>query len=73
MFNAPKIVTEIGSEKRCVSCGEYWPADTEFFEARIATRDQLATRCIACAKEKRWSPVAFDTLRPQRAMHADLD
>jgi hypothetical protein len=57
------IVTELGSEKKCISCGEYWPADIEFFEARVATRDRLATRCIACAKEKIWGAGALDTRR----------
>jgi hypothetical protein len=56
-------VTELGSEKQCISCGEYWPADVEFFEARVATRDRLSTRCIACAKEKIWASGALDARR----------
>lgn len=55
MYNARKVVTELGDEKQCMACGEYWPADTEFFEARKAARDQLSARCIACSKEKRWT------------------
>jgi hypothetical protein len=56
-----------------MACGEYWPADTEFFESRVATRDRLATRCIACAKERRWSCVALDDFRASRAIDAALD
>lgn len=52
--NSFKVVTELGDEKQCISCGEYWPADTEFFEARRATRDRLSNRCIACSKEGVW-------------------
>ncbi|WP_157200829.1 hypothetical protein [Massilia sp. Root351] len=49
--------TEIGQEKRCITCGEYWPADAEFFEAAKKTRDRLSPRCIACIVEKTWSSV----------------
>lgn len=28
------IVTELGTEKLCPRCGEYWPADREFFWPR---------------------------------------
>jgi hypothetical protein len=50
-----KADTEIGVEKRCMSCGEYWPADTEFFETKISSRDGLSARCIACVKAKIWA------------------
>lgn len=50
-------LTEIGQEKRCITCGEYWPADAEFFEAAKKTRDRLSQRCIACIVEKTWSSV----------------
>lgn len=49
-----KIVTELGSEKRCMTCGEYWPADREFFEVMRSSRDGLTPRCIACIKAKLW-------------------
>jgi|EP01034_Spumella_vulgaris_P030796 hypothetical protein len=49
--------SEIGQEKRCITCGEYWPADSEFFEAAKKTRDRLSQRCIACIVEKTWSSV----------------
>jgi len=25
------MTTDLGEEKRCARCGEYWPADEEFF------------------------------------------
>lgn len=54
-------LTDIGQEKRCLTCGEYWPADGEFFEPTKKTRDRLTARCIACIKEKTWSSVLIRT------------
>jgi hypothetical protein len=55
MSYAPiRAVTELGDEKRCLTCGEYWPADYEFFEPMRKSRDGLSTRCIACTKAKTW-------------------
>lgn len=51
--------TDIGDEKQCITCGEYWPADTEFFEPKLKTHDRLSARCIACVKEGLWSSVLF--------------
>ncbi|RJG24685.1 hypothetical protein [Massilia cavernae] len=42
-------------EKRCSSCGEYWPADKEFFAEAISGTDGLARRCRACVKERVWA------------------
>lgn len=54
-LNSPaKAVTELGEEKQCTSCGEYWPADTEFFTAMRSSKDGLSPRCIACIKAKEW-------------------
>jgi hypothetical protein len=39
-------LADYGLEQRCTTCGEYWPADTEFFYPRGATR--LASECKAC-------------------------
>jgi hypothetical protein len=49
-----KITTELGNEKRCLSCGEFWPADHEFFAPMRSSRDGLTPRCIACIKAKLW-------------------
>lgn len=55
LLNSPqKAVTELGEEKRCIACGEYWPADAEFFDRKISSRDGLTPRCIACIKARVW-------------------
>ncbi|WP_020656111.1 hypothetical protein [Massilia niastensis] len=54
-YYAPmKMVTELGNEKRCRVCGEFWPADHEFFEPMRSSRDGLTPRCIACIKARLW-------------------
>lgn len=37
------------TEKRCSTCGEYWPETQEFFRFRFGRFDQ---QCKACADEK---------------------
>ena len=54
LYDPVRTVTELGDEKRCLCCGEYWPADFEFFEAMRSSRDGLTPRCIACIKAKLW-------------------
>lgn len=49
------VETEIGIEKRCLTCGEYWPADAEFFEPKPRSKDRLSPRCIACIKARNWA------------------
>lgn len=49
-----KTITELGEERQCTSCGEFWPADTEFSELRKSSRDGLSQRCIACTKAREW-------------------
>ncbi len=49
-----KAVTELGIEKRCRSCGDFWPADCEFFAPMSSSRDGLTPRCIACIKAGSW-------------------
>lgn len=41
-------------QKRCTSCGEYWPADTEFFYGTIKKTTVLHCYCKACYTEKRY-------------------
>lgn len=43
------VVTEIGLEKLCTLCGDYWPADTQFFYPKAG---KLSSECKACAAEK---------------------
>lgn len=43
------ILTDVGLEKRCSMCGDYWPADTEFFHVRDRS---LSSGCRACIAER---------------------
>lgn len=56
---APTVtqVTELGVEKRCPKCGEYLPADAEFWHRNSASKDGLYSYCKACCYDrhhKRW-------------------
>lgn len=42
--------TWYGPEKQCTRCGEWWPADAEFFHMRLG---QLVAACKACSNEER--------------------
>lgn len=42
--------TELGREARCSKCGEYWPADAEFF---YMLRGRPHSWCKACYIEDR--------------------
>jgi transposase-like protein len=41
-------ITEIGIEKLCPKCNEYWPADKEFYHSSKITKDGLYPWCKAC-------------------------
>ena len=43
-----RIAWDIGLEQQCSSCGDWWPADAEFFYVRADRRRQLASVCRAC-------------------------
>lgn len=43
--------TELGPEKRCTKCDEWWPADKEFFFTQRHSSDGLFYCCIACYYE----------------------
>lgn len=47
----PRRMTELGPEKRCVVCGEWWPLD--FFHKDPAQFDGTRNECSACRSEKR--------------------
>lgn len=53
------IYTELGKEKLCIQCEEYYPSDTEFFYGvgryTIKGVQLLDARCKACYKSK-WKP-----------------
>lgn len=68
-----KMLTELGEEKRCLACCEFWPADLEFFASQPSARDGLSTRCLACIREKSWgsvSSIAYLPAHAPTAMHA---
>ncbi|BEH14293.1 hypothetical protein [Marinobacter shengliensis] len=45
---APKtITTELGTERRCTKCGDYWPDDAEFFYTRRGRSHQPCKACYA--------------------------
>lgn len=48
---AKTIETELGIEKQCTACGEFWPADKEFFYS--AGNGRLMAQCIACCEERK--------------------
>lgn len=47
------VITELGLEKRCACCGEFWPQDTLFWSKNPTTADGLDYRCKACVNEGR--------------------
>lgn len=49
-----RVRTELGEEKRCLACCEFWPADEEFFAGQRTAKDGLSSRCLACIREKMW-------------------
>lgn len=44
------IYTELGQEKRCSCCGEYYPLDNEFFYRKGIKNGQVkyTAQCKAC-------------------------
>ncbi|WP_168377707.1 hypothetical protein [Acinetobacter cumulans] len=53
---AKHIETEIGSEKQCIHCKDYYPATKEFFYGTGRKNkdgtERLEGNCKACYKEK---------------------
>lgn len=39
---------DVGLEKRCSKCREYWPADNTAFYPQLRERDGLSDWCKAC-------------------------
>lgn len=45
--------TDLGIEKQCTRCGEFWPVDDEFYPVqREAAGVRAASMCRACFVEK---------------------
>jgi hypothetical protein len=48
-------VTWLGLERRCARCGEFWPADTEFWHPlKRADHIGLHSWCRACYGERKY-------------------
>jgi hypothetical protein len=54
MTRSGRLRLQDGSlEKVCPECGEWLPADTEFWDTQISTRDRLRSYCRACRVERK--------------------
>ncbi|AOY94966.1 hypothetical protein BKK79_24285 [Cupriavidus sp. USMAA2-4] len=51
-----RMLSEIGWLQRCNHCGEYWPADGEFFPRDARRAHGIELTCKACRKERRRGP-----------------
>ncbi|EMK5463022.1 hypothetical protein [Vibrio gazogenes] len=47
-----RIDPEVGLEKYCTHCGEYWPQDTLFWTPLASRPDGLQDWCKACRSEE---------------------
>lgn len=47
-------IEEDGLYKRCTTCRDYWPADSEFFFSSVSDTDGLNCYCKACYLERRY-------------------
>ena len=56
---------ELGTEKYCNKCSEWWPADTEFFYADGGDPTGLYHCCKACYEE--YSSASRRRRRPAKA------
>lgn len=49
----PRIIqTELGTEKYCTRCDDYWPLDSEFFYWN-SSKNSYECWCIACYRDWR--------------------
>ena len=48
-------VPELGIDKLCLACRQFWPANSEFFAPRNSRRNPLSQLCRACIAELFWS------------------
>lgn len=45
--------TDIGTEKRCTRCGEFWPVDTDFYSSqRTNGTERASSHCRACLADR---------------------
>lgn len=57
---------DAGREKRCGKCGDFWPADTEFFYPSMSQSDGLHCWCKDCYAN--WRKTA-NCARPKKRGH----
>lgn len=53
-MKARSVVTELGTERRCTKCGEFWPEDNEFWyigNRRDQNKPCIQQPCKACYVE----------------------
>jgi len=60
-YHAAEQTTELGIERQCRYCGEFWPLD--FFERSPRCKYGRTLECNACRKERRTAPVVEATRR----------
>lgn len=64
-----KIETELGTEKLCIHCNEYWPLDTEFwFSYKAKLKDgscviRFESAC-KCCYHQRYKPKKLENRNP---------
>lgn len=68
----PRVVTELGTERWCPGCGEFWPEDEEFWfiDTRGGGRPRVYGRCRACWSERVRDEHGRRVFRPMIAMEA---
>jgi hypothetical protein len=49
----PLTLTELGTERRCNGCGEWWPLDGEFYHRNPKGIGGFLGTCRACFAERR--------------------
>lgn len=59
------MLTDTGLEKRCTSCRNFWPADTEFYYPAKKAPGNLHSWCKACYGE--WRKARRADRHPQPA------
>ena len=66
MKRVPVIETELGPERLCRGCGEWWPLDAEFwyFYLNPQGKRQVMGRCRACWSERVWVDGRRQAFRP---------
>ncbi|WP_326519101.1 hypothetical protein [Acinetobacter sp. CAAS 2-6] len=72
------IQTELGTEKLCLECGEYWPLDEEFWFHRRSkvkkdgTYSTIYFPACKCCYNARYRPQRSASQYPMRSSYEDL-